>query len=65
MGAVGTTRSENADKEFPALLTILKESFAKKLSWRITCAITIEDVLYINWQDNNFVLNLLIVYTVD
>jgi len=32
MGAVKIIRSGNAGEEFPALLTVLKESFAKKLS---------------------------------
>ncbi len=44
MGAVRTTRSGNTGEKFPALLTILKESFAKKLPWGITYAITVEDV---------------------
>ncbi len=48
MGAVETTRSGNTDEEFPALLTILKEFFAKKLPWRIIYAITIKNVLCTN-----------------
>ncbi len=45
MGAIETTRLGNTGKKFPALFTILKESFAKKLLWGIICAITVEDVL--------------------
>ncbi len=65
MGAVKIIRSGNADKEFPALLTVLKKFFVKKLPWRITYAIIVEDVLCTGWQDNNFVLNLLTIHTVD
>ena len=65
MGAVGIIRSENTGEEFPALFIVLKESFAKKLPWGITYVIVVEDVLCTGWQDNNFVLNLLTIHTVD
>ncbi len=52
MGAVGITKSGNADEEFPALLTILKKSFAKKLPWESlasllwkTCSILVSKII--------------------
>ncbi len=47
------------------MLTVLRESFAKKLPWGTICAIPVKDVLCLGWQDNNFVLDLSTVHTVN
>ncbi len=65
MGVIKIIRLGNTGEGFPALFIILKDSFAKKLLWGIPCVITVEDVLCTGWQDNNFVLNLSTVHTVD
>jgi len=64
IGAVGTTRCGAAGIEFPPLLTVLREKHRKKLPWGTTCAVTVDDVLCIGWQDNNLVLMLSTVHTV-
>ena len=62
IGAAGTTRASGID--FPALLTVLRKNWSTKLNWGTTVANDVDNVLYINWQDNNFVLGLSIVYIV-
>lgn len=61
-GAVGTTRPH---KEFPAILKELKERFATKLEWNTLLAVVVQDTLCLAWQDNNVVLALSNVHTVD
>jgi len=65
IGACGTTRAGAAGKDFPAILTVLRESYSKKLDWGTICAIPVDDVLCVGWQDNNLVLGLTTVHTVD
>lgn len=62
IGAVGTTRPSGT--EFPALLIALRQNFSAKLNWGTICAITVNGVLCIGWQDNNFVLGLSTIHTV-
>ena len=61
-GAVGTTRPH---KEFPAELKELKERFSTKLEWNTLLTAVIQDTLYLAWQDNNIVLALSNIHTVD
>src|SRR5947208_16957973 len=64
IGAYSTIRAGAAGKDFPALLTVLRESYSKKLDWGTICAIPVDDVLCVGWQDNNLVLGLTTVHTV-
>jgi hypothetical protein len=61
-GAVGTTRTH---PEFPHLLAELKNRFAKKLEWNALFAVVVCGVLCLAWQDNNIVLGLSNIHTVD
>jgi hypothetical protein len=61
-GAVGTTRPY---AEFPKGLTELKAQFATKLEWNTLIATVVQDVLCLAWQDNNIVLALSNIHTVD
>ena len=61
-GAVGTTRPH---KEFPRGLTDLKNRFSKKLEWNTLYAAVVEDTLCLAWQDNNIVLALSNIHSVD
>ena len=63
IGAVGTTRPSGL--EFPALLIVLRKKWSTKLDWGATCAAVVNDVLCLGWQDNNFILGLSTVYTVN
>ena len=61
-GAVGTTRPH---KQFPSALTELKTRFATKLEWNALFAVVVQDTLCLAWQDNNIVLGLSNIHTVD
>jgi hypothetical protein len=61
-GAVGTTRPH---KEFPSELIELKNRFASKLEWNTLLAAIVKDVLCLAWQDNNIVLALSNIHTVN
>ena len=43
----------------------LKNRFATKLEWNTLLASVVRDVLYLAWQDNNIVLSLSNIHTVD
>jgi hypothetical protein len=61
-GAVGTTRPY---KLFPPDLSTIKNRFAKKLEWNTLLATVVQDTLCLAWQDNNIVLALSNIHTVD
>ena len=61
-GAVGTTQPH---KEFPDELIKIKTQFAKKLEWNTLLASVVQDVLCLAWQDNNIVLAMSNIHTVD
>jgi len=61
-GAVGTTRPH---KDFPEELIKIKASYATKLEWNTLLATVVQDVLCLAWQDNNIVLALSNIHTVD
>jgi len=61
-GAVSTTRPH---KEFPDELIEVKTKYAKKLEWNTLLATVVQDVLCLAWQDNNIVLALSNIHTVD
>jgi hypothetical protein len=62
ISAVGTTRPLGID--FPTLLIVLRKNWSTKLDWGTTIADTVNNVLCIGWQDNNFVLGLSTIHTV-
>jgi hypothetical protein len=53
-GACGTTRPRG----LPLLLQELRNDHSKSLPWGTICAIPMNDVLCLAWQDNNLVLGL-------
>jgi hypothetical protein len=61
-GAVGTTRPH---KDFPEALSDIKNRFATKLEWNTLLAVVVKDILCLAWQDNNIVLALSNIHTVD
>ncbi|EEA19858.1 hypothetical protein EYB26_002367 [Talaromyces marneffei] len=61
VGARGTTRPH---KEFPNLLKKLKD-LGSYIPYHKVCAIPVNDVLCVAWQDNNIVLALTTIHTVD
>ena len=61
-GAVGITRPY---KEFPAGLVELKNRFSTKLPWNTLVTTVVQDILCLAWQDNNIVLALSNIHTVD
>jgi hypothetical protein len=61
-GAMGTTRPH---KEFPPSLKELKERFSTKLEWNTLVAKVVDNILCLAWQDNNIVLALSNIHTVD
>jgi hypothetical protein len=61
-GAVGTTRPH---AEFPKGLIELKARYSTKLKWNTLIAAVVQDVLCLAWQDNNIVLALSNIHTVD
>src|SRR5262249_31999118 len=62
IGACGTTRKH---KEFPGFLAELKDTCSGKMEWNTLAAIEVDEVLCLAWQDNNTVLALSTVHTVD
>jgi hypothetical protein len=63
-GACGTTRKNASGEEYPALFTILKEKYDKKLPWGTLTAVPVKGVLCLAWVDNNTVLALTTVHTI-
>jgi hypothetical protein len=61
-GAVGITRPH---KEFPDGLVELKTRFSTKLPWNTLLAAVVQDTLCLAWQDNNIVLALSNIDTVN
>jgi Transposase IS4 len=61
-GAVGTTRLH---KEFPKQLLEIKNRYATKLEWNTLLAAVVEDTLCLAWQDNNIVLALSNIHTIN
>ena len=61
-GVVGTTRPH---KEFPNQLVESKNRFATKLEWNTLLAVVVQDILCLAWQDNNIVLALSNIHTVN
>jgi hypothetical protein len=61
-GVIGTTRLY---KEFPNRFKALKQRFATKLNWNTLLAKVVDNTLYLAWQDNNIVLALSNIYTVN
>ena len=61
-GAVGTTQPY---KEFPKGLTNLKNWFSTKLKWNTLFAVVVQDTLCLAWQDNNIVLALSNIHSVN
>jgi hypothetical protein len=61
-GAMGTTRPH---KEFPSGLKELKERFSTKLEWNTLVAKVVDDTLCLAWQDNNIVLALSNIHTIN
>jgi hypothetical protein len=61
-GAVGTTYLH---KDFPEELIKIKALYTTKLEWNTLLAIVVQDILCLDWQDNNIVLALSNIYTVD
>jgi Transposase IS4 len=61
-GAVGTTRPH---KDLPPELKVLKERFATKLEWNTLLAKVVDNTLCLAWQDNNIVLALSNIHTVN
>jgi hypothetical protein len=60
--AMGTTRPH---KEFPSSLKELKERFSTKLKWNTLIAKVIDNTLCLAWQDNNIVLALSNIHTIN
>jgi hypothetical protein len=61
-GAVGTTRSHPG---FPKDLVEIKDRFSTKLPWNTLFAVRVGNTLCFAWQDNNIVLALSTIHTVD
>lgn len=64
IGACGTTRVSNS-VNFPAILEVMREKWGHKLPWGTLVAIPVDDVMCLGWIDNNTVLSLSTVHTVD
>jgi hypothetical protein len=64
VGACGTTRHTSCGKAFPDLLKKLKD-LSNYIPYHEVCAIPVEDVLCFAWQDNNIVLGLTTIHTVN
>ncbi|RFU24234.1 hypothetical protein B7463_g12098, partial [Scytalidium lignicola] len=61
-GAVGTTRPH---AQLPQVFKILKDKFKKELQWNTLLAKVVDNTLCLAWQDNNIVLALTNIHTVD
>jgi len=64
IGACGTTRVNNS-VDFPAVLQIMKEKYGHQLPWGTLVAVPVDGVLCLGWIDNNTVLSLSTVHTVN
>ena len=65
IGACGTTRATSS-RDFPELLLLMKDKkHSQMLPWVTLVAIPIDEVLCLGWIDNNTVLYLSTVYTVN
>ncbi len=64
IGACGTTRPDSSP-DFPAVLQVLKEKYGHSLPWGTLVAIPVDGVLCLGWIDNNTVLSLSTVHTVN
>ncbi|EED12082.1 O-methyltransferase, putative [Talaromyces stipitatus ATCC 10500] len=64
VGACGTTRAISAGKDFPDLLKKLKD-LSNYIPYHKLYAIPVRDVLCVAWQDNNIVLALSTIHTVN
>jgi len=60
-GAIGTTRPH---KQLPPGFKELKKRFSKKLEWNTLVAKVVDNTLCLAWQDNNVVLALSNIHTV-
>jgi hypothetical protein len=61
-GVVGTTRPHKA---FPDSLSTIKKRFTKKLPWNTLVTAVKQDILCLAWQDNNIILKLSNIHTID
>ena len=61
-GAVGTTRPH---MQLPSNFKVLKTRFASSLAWNTLIAKVVDNTLCLAWQDNNIVLALSSIHTVD
>ena len=52
-------------KEFPKGLTNLKNRFSTKLKWNTLFAVVVQDTLCVAWQDNNIILALSNIHSVN
>ena len=64
IGVCGTTRA-NSSPDFPNVLHLLKEKYGHVLPWGTLVAIPVDEVLCLGWIDNNTVLSLSTVHTVN
>ncbi len=64
IGACGTTRATSSP-DFPALLHLLKDKYGHILPWGTLVAIPVDGVLCLSWIDNNTLLSLSTVHTVN
>jgi hypothetical protein len=64
IGACGTTRTNN-DPSYPPIFPVFREKYADKLPWGTSIAVPVGDVLCFGWIDNNAVLALSTVHTVN
>ena len=64
VGACGTTRKDSS-VDFPAVTQVMKEKYGHVLPWGTLVAILVDGVLHLGWIDNNTVLSLSTVHTVN
>jgi hypothetical protein len=64
IGACGTIRPHAAGADFPILMKQLKQ-YASHVPYNTICAIPVGNVLCFAWQDNNIVLGLSTIHTVN
>ena len=64
IGACGTTRASSS-KDFPKILLNMKDQYGQVLPWGTIVAVPVDDVLCLGWIDNNTVLSLSTVHTVN
>lgn len=57
--------STRPHKEFPEEIKQLKDKFATKLEWNTLFAKVVDNTLCLAWQDNNIVLALSTIHTVN